>query len=103
MPNGRDSDKILVLIPANNEAKHISNVVTLACQHLPVLVVDDGSIDQTAQLAAQAGAEVFSQFPKQGKGKALMTGFRLALESGYDAIITLDGDGQHDPDEIRCL
>ena len=100
MPNGRDSDKILVLIPANNEAKHISNVVTLACQHLPVLVVDDGSIDQTAQLAALAGAEVFSQFPNQGKGKALMTGFRLALESGYDAVITLDGDGQHDPDEI---
>lgn len=92
--------KFLALIPANNEALHISSVVSRASQHLPVLVVDDGSIDQTAALAAQAGAEVFSQFPNQGKGKALMAGFRLALDKGYDAIITLDGDAQHDPDEI---
>jgi glycosyltransferase involved in cell wall biosynthesis len=88
------------LIPANNEARHISGVVSRACQHLPVLVVDDGSVDQTAALAAQAGAEVFSQFPNQGKGQALLAGFRLALDKGYDAIITLDGDAQHDPDEI---
>jgi glycosyltransferase involved in cell wall biosynthesis len=98
--NGSENKKILALIPANNEASHISNVVSRAIQHLPVLVVDDGSIDQTAALAAQAGAEVFSQFPNQGKGKALMAGFRLALDKGYDAIITLDGDAQHDPDEI---
>jgi glycosyltransferase involved in cell wall biosynthesis len=100
MMSGREPKKILALIPANNEARHISSVVSRACQHLPVLVVDDGSIDQTAALAAQAGAEVFSQFPNQGKGKALMAGIRLALEKGCDAIITLDGDAQHDPDEI---
>jgi glycosyltransferase involved in cell wall biosynthesis len=100
MVNGSKPNQILVLIPANNEAAHISGVVKRACEYLPVLVIDDGSIDQTASLAAEAGAEVFSQSPNQGKGKALMTGFRLALEKGYDAIITLDGDGQHDPDEI---
>ncbi len=100
MINTREHNQILALIPANNEAIHISSVVRRAGQHLPVLVVDDGSIDQTAVLAAQAGAEVFSQSPNQGKGKALMAGFRLAVEKGYDGIITLDGDGQHDPDEI---
>ena len=100
MTNPHGPNQILALIPANNEAVHISSVVRRASQHLPVLVVDDGSIDQTADLAAQAGAEVFSQSPNQGKGKALMAGFRLAMEKGYDGIITLDGDGQHDPDEI---
>ena len=100
MKNASEPTKILVLIPANNEAAHISGVVRRASQYLPVLVVDDGSIDQTASLAAQAGAEVFSQSPNQGKGKALMAGFRLAVEKGYDGIITLDGDGQHDPEEI---
>jgi glycosyltransferase involved in cell wall biosynthesis len=100
MINTREPNQILALIPANNEAMHISSVVRRAGQYLPVLVVDDGSIDQTAALAAQAGAEVFSQSPNQGKGKALMAGFRLAVEKGYDGIITLDGDEQHDPDEI---
>ena len=100
MMSGREPQKILAIIPANNEARHISGVVSRAGQHLPVLVVDDGSTDQTAALAAEAGAEVFSQFPNQGKGKALMAGIRLALEKGYNAIITLDGDAQHDPDEI---
>ncbi len=98
--NESEHKKILAVIPANNEARHISSVVSRAIRHLPVLVVDDGSIDQTAALAAQAGAEVFSQFPNQGKGKALMAGFRLGLDKGYDAMITLDGDAQHDPDEI---
>ena len=100
MTNGPELKHILALIPANNEAVHISSVVRRACEYLPVLVVDDGSTDQTAALATQAGAEVFSQSPNQGKGKALMVGLRLALDKGYDAIINLDGDGQHDPDEI---
>jgi glycosyltransferase involved in cell wall biosynthesis len=92
--------QILALIPANNEATHIGSVVQCACKYLPVLVIDDGSIDRTAEIALAAGAEVYTQSPNQGKGRALMTGFRLAYEKGYQAIITLDGDGQHDPDEI---
>jgi glycosyltransferase involved in cell wall biosynthesis len=65
-----------------------------------VLVVDDGSVDETAQLAEAAGAEVLHQ-TNQGKGSALRTGFLRALDLGCEAVITLDADGQHDPKEIR--
>jgi glycosyltransferase involved in cell wall biosynthesis len=92
--------KILALIPAYNEAAHIVVVVTGARAHLPVLVVDDGSADDTATRAEEAGATVLCQTPNQGKGVALRAGFSWALEEGYEAIITLDADGQHDPAEI---
>lgn len=91
---------LLVVIPAYNEAAHITAVVRTARRYAPVLVVDDGSQDETARLAAAAGADVLCQFPNQGKGTALRAGFRRALEQGYAAVITLDGDGQHDPREI---
>lgn len=94
------SEKVLAMIPAFNEAEHIAVVVTQARKYLPVLVVDDGSADETSVIARQNGAEVFRQEPNQGKGTAIMNGFKYALEHGYDAVITLDGDGQHDPDEI---
>jgi glycosyltransferase involved in cell wall biosynthesis len=64
------------------------------------LVVDDGSRDNTADFAEAAGAIVLRQTPNQGKGAALRAGFRWALDDGYDAVITLDADGQHDPTEI---
>jgi len=92
--------KVLAMIPAYNEAEHIATVVMKAKQYLPVLVVDDGSADQTSAIAKENGAAVFRQEPNQGKGTAMMNGFKYALEHGYDAVITLDGDGQHDPDEI---
>jgi glycosyltransferase involved in cell wall biosynthesis len=92
--------KIMVLIPAHNEHEHITAVAEAACQHLPVLVVDDGSTDDTARLAEAAGARVLRQSPNQGKGAALIAGFRACLADGCDAVITLDGDGQHDPAEI---
>jgi glycosyltransferase involved in cell wall biosynthesis len=95
-----DMTKILGLIPAYNEAAHINKVVTGAQTHLPVLVVDDGSADDTASRAEAAGATVLRQTPNQGKGVALRAGFSWALEAGYEAIITLDADGQHDPAEI---
>lgn len=97
---GQPASQVLVVIPAHNEAEHIGAVVRAARNFAPVLVVDDGSRDATAQLAASAGAEVLCQFPNQGKGTALRAGFRRALEAGYAAVITLDGDGQHDPREI---
>jgi glycosyltransferase involved in cell wall biosynthesis len=93
-------NKIMALIPAYNEAEHISQVASLARLHLPVLVVDDGSVDETVLLAEAAGAKVLRQVPNQGKGAALRAGFRRALELGCQAVITLDGDGQHDPVEI---
>ncbi len=91
---------ILAIIPAHNESGHIATVVTGARAHLPTLVVDDGSTDATAAVAEAAGATVLRQSPNQGKGVALLAGFRWALEGGYDAVVTLDGDGQHDPAEI---
>ncbi len=91
---------ILALIPAYNESARLAAVVSGALVHLPVLVVDDGSTDDTAAIAERAGAAVLRQRPNQGKGAALRAGFRQAMEAGYDAVLTLDADGQHDPAEI---
>lgn len=95
-----DSTHFLALIPAYNEERAIGDVVRRTAAYLPVLVVDDGSSDETGRCAAEAGAELLTQVPNQGKGAALHAGFRWALENGYDGVVTLDADGQHDPDEI---
>jgi glycosyltransferase involved in cell wall biosynthesis len=95
-PRGR----IVALIPAHDEAPRIEPVVLAALRHLPVLVVDDGSSDATATVAEHAGARVLRQAPNQGKGAALRAGFRTALDDGVEAVVTLDGDGQHDPAEL---
>lgn len=92
--------EIIVLIPAYNEARFIGDVVRAALAHAPVIVIDDGSSDGTAAAAALAGAKVLAHATNQGKGKALNTGFDYAVRRGVDAAITLDADGQHDPDEI---
>jgi len=92
--------RILALIPGYQEGPRIGAVVEAARRHLAVLVVDDGSADDTAGVAAAAGADVIRQVPNQGKGAALRAGFRRALDDGWDAVVTLDADGQHDPDEI---
>ena len=94
---------IVALIPAHDEAPRISAVVKAAREHVPVIVVDDGSTDSSADRARDAGAEVVQQRPNQGKGMALRTGFRRALADSADAIVTLDGDGQHDPAEIPAF
>jgi glycosyltransferase involved in cell wall biosynthesis len=94
------SARILALIPAFNEAKAVGEVVNRTLAFLPVLVVDDGSSDQTGIRAEEAGATLLTQDPNQGKGAALRAGFTWALNRGYDAVITLDADGQHDPAEI---
>jgi glycosyltransferase involved in cell wall biosynthesis len=92
--------EILALIPTYNEAEHIAGVVSATLAHLPVLVVDDGSTDDSAARAEAAGAQVLRQTPNQGKGVALRAGFRHALDRGVAAVIMLDADGQHDPAEI---
>ncbi len=94
------ANKILVVIPAFNEESRIQSVVQSSLSHFPVLVVDDGSSDDTAIVAQEAGAHVLRQIPNQGKGAALRAGFHYALDDGYAAVITLDADGQHNPDEI---
>ena len=95
-----DQTGVLVLIPAWNEGKRIGPVVTAAVNQLPVLVVDDGSSDDTGERAAEAGATVVRHAENLGKGHALVTGFKWGMEKGYDAILSLDADGQHDPVEI---
>ena len=91
---------MIVLIPAHNESSRIHDVVTGARKYLPVLVIDDGSTDNTAEIATHAGVRVIRQMPNQGKGAALINGLTTCLEEGYEAVITIDGDGQHDPEEI---
>jgi glycosyltransferase involved in cell wall biosynthesis len=92
--------RILALIPGYQEGPRIAAVVTAASRYLPVIVVDDGSSDDTAAQAEAAGATVLRQVPNAGKGAALRAGFRHALDAGAEAVVTLDADGQHDPDEI---
>ncbi len=92
--------RILALIPAHDEARSIGRVVAAAAGNLPVVVVDDGSTDDTAALARAAGATVVTQSPNQGKGAALRAGFRHALDADAEAVVTLDAAGQHDPAEI---
>jgi glycosyltransferase involved in cell wall biosynthesis len=95
--------KGLVLIPAFNEEESISRVVRKACAYLSVLVVDDGSQDRTVQQAKSAGAEVISNARNMGKGASLQAGIQHALAQGVEYVITLDADGQHDPQEIPAF
>jgi glycosyltransferase involved in cell wall biosynthesis len=94
---------IVAVIPAYDEGPRVGAVVAGADAHLPVLVVDDGSTDDTAAVAEAAGATVLRQRPNQGKGAALRAGFRWALDHDFEAALTLDADGQHDPAEIPAL
>ena len=98
--NQNNSMKILAVIPAYNEADRIEKVLKGAKTYLPVLVIDDGSSDATAHIAKNSGAKVLQQSPNQGKGAALRAGFQYAIEERYQAVLTLDADGQHDPEEI---
>ncbi|HUV39575.1 MAG TPA: glycosyltransferase family 2 protein [Planctomycetota bacterium] len=93
--------RVLALIPCYNEAGRIGAVVQGCLEHVEAaLVVDDGSTDATADEARAAGAVVISYRPNRGKGVALNLGYDYAVREGCDAVITLDGDGQHDPAEM---
>ena len=88
---------VIAVIPAFQAAPTLDAVVRATVAYLPVLVVDDGSTDDTSAVGRAAGASVLRQQPNQGKGAALRLGFRHALENGAEAVLTLDADGQHDP------
>lgn len=88
--------KICVLIPVLNEAQAIGAVVSsLRTRNLDVVVIDDGSTDDSGTIARHNGAIVIRHEVKKGKGQSLRDGFRYALERGCDGVITMDGDGQH--------
>lgn len=95
---------ITAILPAFNEEVSVGSVVLHARQHADrVIVIDDGSTDRTAEMAELAGAEVVRHPSNKGKGAALKTGFEAALKNGAKVIVTMDSDGQHDPEEIPKL
>lgn len=96
---------LLVIVPALNEEGAIAEVVTDARRALDakVLVIDDGSTDGTGAIARQAGAVVVRHPFNLGVGAAVRTGLRYAVANGYDRVVQLDGDGQHDPAEASAL
>lgn len=92
---------ITAIIPALNEEISIGSMVIKTKKYANhVIVVDDGSIDNTAEIARFAGADVISHTENMGKGYALKTGFNLAKQNGTKVIVTIDADGQHDPEDI---
>ena len=93
--------KICVVIPTYNEAKAIANIVRkIRQQELEVAVIDDGSQDNTSRIASDNGAIVLRNENNEGKGASLIRGFHYALGRDFDAVITMDGDGQHLTEEI---
>ncbi len=98
------ADKGCVLIPCFNEGAKIGSVVTQVLQHCPnVLVVDDGSPDDTAEAALKAGAVVLKHETNKGKGAALNTGYQWAHENEMEFVVTMDGDGQHAPADVSAF
>jgi len=94
---------VLILIPVLDEACSVGRVAAAARAHAPVLVVDDGSRDGSAAAAEAAGAEVLRHPRRLGKAQALLTGVAAARRRGATRVVTLDGDGQHDPAAIPLL
>lgn len=96
--------KVVAIIPAYNEASRVGAVVRAALQYVDcVMVVDDGSGDATAPAAAAAGALVVRHPENMGAGGATMTGIEAARMLGADAVVTIDADEQHDPQDIPAL
>ncbi len=96
----------LVIMPAYNEAANIQGVLRQLRERfpeMPCVVIDDGSVDDTAERARAAGAEVIRLPCNLGYGGAVQTGFRYAVRRGYDLAVLMDADGQHDPDSIPDL
>lgn len=92
-----DRSSVALVIPALNESSTIAGVVAAAAKYGVPIVIDDGSTDNTAELARQAGGVVISHDRNLGYDAALNSGFKKASEMGCQIIITLDADGQHDP------
>lgn len=95
--------KYIVILPAFNEAGFIADVIDglrKTEKNADILVINDGSRDRTAEIAEGFGVKVINHPHNLGYGAALQTGFRFAVKRGYDHIVTMDADGQHDPESI---
>src|SRR5262245_65631758 len=98
--------RYLAVIPAYNEVATVGQVIRdlrAAAPRFDVVVVDDGSTDATAEVAAKAGARLLRLPFNLGIGGAVQAGFLFALENGYDYMVQVDADGQHCPDQIERL
>jgi glycosyltransferase involved in cell wall biosynthesis len=101
-----DRCSCLAVVPAYNEEATVGHVVAAIRRKAPqldVLVIDDGSTDTTADIAEDAGAQILRMPFNLGIGGAVQAGFKYADEEGYDYVVQVDGDGQHDPGEIAKL
>ncbi len=93
--------KTCLLLPAYNEAKAIGNIISKSRAFIEsIIVVDDGSNDTTARIAENLSVVVLKHKSNLGKGMALRTGFEYALKQGYELVLTMDADGQHEPEDI---
>lgn len=105
----RKDHSLLVAIPAYNEEKTIGQVISKIPKRLPlikkieVLVIDDGSVDKTSQVARRKGVKIVRHLINRGLGASLKTAFVVAGELGVDILVTLDADGQHNPGDIKKL
>jgi glycosyltransferase involved in cell wall biosynthesis len=100
------STDLLVILPALNEAENLPQTIAHIRASVPqaaVLVVNDGSLDKTAEVAQQAGALVVTLPFNVGIGAAVQTGFQFAARYGYRIVVRNDGDGQHAAEDITCL
>ena len=98
------SERRIAIVPALNEEHALPKVIDELRAFdvgLDIVVVDDGSVDRTAEVAASKGARVLRLPFNLGIGGAVQTGFRFAFEQGYDIAVRVDGDGQHDPSQLN--
>lgn len=93
-----------VIIPTYNESKAIAGLINQIHKlELKAIIIDDGSEDDTVKIAMEAGAEVLRNQSNTGKGASLIKGYAFAVSRGFDAVISMDGDGQHSTDDIKAF
>ncbi len=100
LPNSNRTPKTLIIIPTYNEEANVGRVIRDVQKNAPaadILVINDGSVDASAEIARDAGAHVISHPFNMGYGVACQTGFKYANRKGYDYLIQMDSDGQHEP------
>jgi len=97
MPTAPSHDTIAVVIPIYNEAGNVGSLLGEIDERFDVIVIDDGSSDRGGTIARSHGASVITHQLNLGQGHAVSTGMKAALKRGYQFIVQMDGDGQHDP------
>lgn len=101
---GQITMRTCVIIPTYNESKEIAGLINrIIKMGLSVIIIDDGSSDDTAKIAQACGAIVLRNVSNSGKGASLIKGYSFAIEQGFDAVISMDGDGQHSCDDIKAF